>query len=125
MMHPAFRRLHQLFAWFFGYFWLPCPVCRTAFGGHEIADRDMSFVIKESKAFAVCPNPLCNEIAEAINRQYIDDHPECRGVFVMKNVFKAVQPSIMVMHDTEVVDGMKNAAMTRFTHVSPYSETIE
>lgn len=30
------RFLHRLYAFFFGYFWLPCPVCGKYFGGHEI-----------------------------------------------------------------------------------------
>ncbi len=29
------RRTHQFYAWLFGYFWLPCPICRRYFGGHE------------------------------------------------------------------------------------------
>lgn len=29
------RFLHQLYAWLFGYFWLPCPRCGRMFGGHE------------------------------------------------------------------------------------------
>ena len=29
------RLWHQFRAWFGGYFWLPCPLCREPFGGHE------------------------------------------------------------------------------------------
>jgi len=31
------RKLHQIYAAVFGYFWLPCPMCSNGrmFGGHE------------------------------------------------------------------------------------------
>lgn len=29
------RLLHKLYAFIFGYFWLPCPKCGRYFGGHE------------------------------------------------------------------------------------------
>lgn len=29
------RRLHWLYAFWYGYFWLPCPLCYRPFGGHE------------------------------------------------------------------------------------------
>jgi hypothetical protein len=29
------RWVHRLYAHFFGYFWLPCPICGRPFGGHE------------------------------------------------------------------------------------------
>lgn len=29
------RWCHRLYARFFGYFWLPCPICKEYFGGHE------------------------------------------------------------------------------------------
>lgn len=30
------RFLHHFYAWLFGYFWIPCPVCQDFFGGHEV-----------------------------------------------------------------------------------------
>lgn len=33
------RRLRQMYAWAFGYFWLPCPLCGNESGGHEWRDR--------------------------------------------------------------------------------------
>jgi hypothetical protein len=30
-----FRRLNRIYAFLFGYFWLPCPACGEMFGGHE------------------------------------------------------------------------------------------
>lgn len=29
------RLAHRLYAKAHGYFWLPCPVCKEPFGGHE------------------------------------------------------------------------------------------
>ena len=29
------RSLNRLYAAVYGYFWLPCPLCGTYFGGHE------------------------------------------------------------------------------------------
>lgn len=31
------RWCHQLYAYVMGYFWIPCPICRRPFGGHEWA----------------------------------------------------------------------------------------
>lgn len=31
-----FRKWNKLKAFLLGYFWLPCPVCKKEFGGHEI-----------------------------------------------------------------------------------------
>lgn len=30
-----FRKFNKFYAWLFGYFWLPCPLCGKYFGGHE------------------------------------------------------------------------------------------
>lgn len=29
------RLLNRIYAFLFGYFWLPCPLCGEMFGGHE------------------------------------------------------------------------------------------
>lgn len=34
-----FRALNRCYAAMFGYFWLPCPACGRAFGGHEWRPR--------------------------------------------------------------------------------------
>jgi len=34
------RYLNKIYAKFFGYFWLPCPLCGQMFGGHEWEDID-------------------------------------------------------------------------------------
>lgn len=30
-----YRKFNQLYAWFNGYFWLPCSYCKQMTGGHE------------------------------------------------------------------------------------------
>jgi hypothetical protein len=35
------RFIQQAYAYVFGYFWLPCPICRRMFGGHEIAEGEI------------------------------------------------------------------------------------
>ena len=59
-----FRRLAWQYARLLGYFWLPCPVCRQEFSGHEwrkvnghvstIPDGDQSGPM--SKATGICPD---------------------------------------------------------------------
>lgn len=48
------RFLHRCYAWVFGYFWLPCPVCGKYFGGHEAPIG--AGIIKDGKGLMVCPN---------------------------------------------------------------------
>jgi hypothetical protein len=36
LISDSFRWLHHLYAWQFGYFWMPCPICSRMFGGHEV-----------------------------------------------------------------------------------------
>ena len=40
MRKPRF--IQKLFADWFGYFWLPCPVCGQMFGGHEWKDGSIA-----------------------------------------------------------------------------------
>lgn len=62
------RTLHRLYAWLFGYFWLPCPVCGKMFGGHEVADIFTGAVIAEDgKAHCVCRDPQCMHDAAVLN----------------------------------------------------------
>lgn len=39
--HLLWRRLNQLYAWFFGYFWAECPRCGKMWGGHEWKDNEI------------------------------------------------------------------------------------
>lgn len=38
------RKLHQLYARVFGYFWLPCPLCSRMFGGHETGTTHIAYI---------------------------------------------------------------------------------
>jgi hypothetical protein len=58
------RWLAKLWAYFGGYFWLPCPVCGESFGGQEWA-RDLW--IDEYSGCGVCAN--CVEEANRRNKR--------------------------------------------------------
>lgn len=38
------RMINELYAKLNGYFWLPCPVCKNNFGGHEWLTEDCGHV---------------------------------------------------------------------------------
>ena len=61
------RALHRLYAWLFGYFWLPCPVCGKMYGGHEIVNGWTAALMKDGHAYCVCPNPQCSYEAAVLN----------------------------------------------------------
>lgn len=48
------RRLHRLYAWLFGYFWLPCPICGRMFGGHETGDMSLAYREDRTLVTRVC-----------------------------------------------------------------------
>lgn len=51
------RFLHRWYARALGYFWLPCPLCREPFGGHQVIDYEQSEIdvrIGRSKR-VLCP----------------------------------------------------------------------
>lgn len=54
------RKLHEAYARYNGYFWLPCPVCGEWFGGHEKGGgnaRHIEPVEDEPyRAHSTCPN---------------------------------------------------------------------
>ena len=56
-----FRRLNRAWAWFRGYFWLPCPRCGKMFGGHEIGTGRL---VRHSGRIS-CTCPECPLIYEA------------------------------------------------------------
>lgn len=62
---PQMRTMNRLYAWLFGYFWLPCPICRRMFGGHEVKrGYIVSLMSSRSEGQVVCPR--CK--VEAIRR---------------------------------------------------------
>ena len=60
------RLLNKLYAWLFGYFWLPCPVCGRDFGGHE-AGFDALVAEDGKSAQIVCGDPQCSHDAAVLN----------------------------------------------------------
>lgn len=50
--------LHQLYAFIFGYFWLPCPKCGEMFGGHQHEPYGAHVTVTEGDGqhcYCVCP----------------------------------------------------------------------
>lgn len=60
------RFLHKLYANFFGYFWLPCPICHKPFGGHEMAEGAY-LMDTEARGWGVCKN--CVDVAKELNQE--------------------------------------------------------
>ncbi|NKY58299.1 hypothetical protein [Nocardia flavorosea] len=48
------RGIHERHAKSHGYFWLPCPLCRRYYGGHEIVDS-IPHEDDSSSATTICP----------------------------------------------------------------------
>ena len=55
--------LKRLYAWVFGYFWLPCPVCKKMFGGFETSNVGLW----ESPGYGKCVCKNCVEKAHELN----------------------------------------------------------
>ena len=53
------RWAHRLYAWTFGYFWKPCPICGKYFGGHEIENMRHVSVPVGLQMHYVCPSLEC------------------------------------------------------------------
>lgn len=56
------RLFHRIYAFVFGYFWLPCPICGNYFGGHECGGTLMQ---NFHSGKAVCRN--CTKEADRHN----------------------------------------------------------
>jgi len=61
------RALHRIYARLFGYFWLPCPICRRHFGGNEVKRTNAALIVNSGRALIVCSDPACSRIAELRN----------------------------------------------------------
>lgn len=61
--------MHRLYAYLFGYFWLPCPKCGQMFGGHEWGSGTV-----ETEDFnvrrAICPD--CEASPDYDPRRYVN-----------------------------------------------------
>lgn len=60
------RFLHRLYAFLRGYTWIPCPICKKGFGGHEWQPGNELW-ITERDSVAVCPR--CGEEAKRQNEE--------------------------------------------------------
>ncbi|MES2950271.1 MAG: hypothetical protein V4858_17140 [Pseudomonadota bacterium] len=60
------RLLNRIYAWLFGFFWLPCPVCGREFGGHE-AGYGALISVDGQRANIVCDDPECSHDAAVMN----------------------------------------------------------
>lgn len=56
------RELHRRYARLLGYFWLPCHLCGTMFGGHEWKDRNglscrvYPYPLQPMLGMGICPD---------------------------------------------------------------------
>lgn len=58
MIRPRF--LARFWAWFAGYFWLPCPVCKEPFAGFEFEfSNPPAGIMVEGHMLCTCPKPDC------------------------------------------------------------------
>lgn len=57
------RWLNRAFAWLFGYFWLPCPLCGEDFGGHEWLPNHVIYLLEGGRG--VCES--CGNRAFELN----------------------------------------------------------
>mgnify|MGYP001566530485 CR=1 FL=1 len=82
------RIFHRFYAWLFGFFWLPCPVCGRMFGGHEIINVSVGYLVcDDGHHRVVCPDQQCSHDAAVLNmeRGYIEivrTNTGCRKVAV-------------------------------------------
>jgi len=65
------RFIHKLYANLHGYFWLPCPICKKMFGGHEISNT--SIMTSWHSGECVCLN--CSNKAIKFNNNWIKKNP--------------------------------------------------
>ena len=61
------RLINRICAALFGYFWLPCPVCKKGFGGHEM-QLGLVPLIVNGHAMGVC-SFNCSLKAQEMNKE--------------------------------------------------------
>lgn len=49
------RAFHRRYATRHGYFWIPCPLCKREYGGHEIRDFIPDPTLGEGFGIGICP----------------------------------------------------------------------
>jgi hypothetical protein len=85
------RLLHRLYAFFFGCFWVPCPICGAYFGGHEcdgeraiidpFSELHMPDGSRTSTGKCVCRK--CGPKAERINSMPLVDRKNYWSLWVL------------------------------------------
>jgi hypothetical protein len=63
-----YRLYNRLKAHVLGYFWLPCPLCRQMFGGHETGT---TLYTGPHEGVCVCPD--CASRATELNEQHFKE----------------------------------------------------
>ncbi len=60
------RLLHRFWAWFAGYYWMPCPLCGKYIGGHEHDwNKSGCLMTAEGTGKTTCYD--CRDKAEELN----------------------------------------------------------
>ena len=65
LFHKIKRFYHKLYAFLGSYFWLPCPICKEYFGGHEVYGYLLNSPYN-GRGWGICPK--CTDEAEIRNR---------------------------------------------------------
>ena len=65
------RFFHKIYAFVFGYFWLPCPICRRYFGGHEKGNG----CVMETRTYGSVVCSLCTKEADRRNQELMKGTP--------------------------------------------------
>jgi len=65
------RWLNKLYALFCGYFWLPCPLCGSYFGGHEATGKGI--MISWDRSEGICPD--CIDETKKYNEEWMKNNP--------------------------------------------------
>lgn len=78
------RFLHKWYAFLFGYFWLPCPICGEDFGGHEWTHGE-ALMTSWNTGTGVCPN--CVEACKKRNAEWMEKNPPPPVEMVIQDYF--------------------------------------
>jgi hypothetical protein len=70
MIRP--RWVARFWAWFAGYFWLPCPICHEPFAGFEWGTE--SLMTSTSGGIGVCSKPECQDEARRRSDEMYASH---------------------------------------------------
>lgn len=66
-----FKLFHRIYAFIFGYFWLPCPICKKEFGGHQ-KNGILYTDYKLTTGKCICPN--CAKISREWHQDVVFDY---------------------------------------------------